>query len=873
MEKRTRRLLIWSFGAVLLICVIVFAFLAAFMTGKTRESITDIRQIYVSEINEQIQQKFQTIVALRLDQVDSMLRSAPLEMAEDSAQALEELAEMAESRSFTWLGLYGEDGQLVTVYGEEMVFEGEDDVQTLLDSYDCVIKRGINSSGEMLFLFGRAAAYELGDGEKSVALLAGIPMEDMNKALYLYTDDADAYSHIIDMDGDFVIRNADASDDENYFERIEEEFETLNGKTSDIYETELRAAMESREDYGTTISVDGEERYIYCTPISIKPTWYLVTVMPEGVIKQTMFSLDQVRILAIAGSLAIILACMIFVFFRYYRLTQHYVRDLEAARKEAIHANKAKSDFLSSMSHDIRTPMNAIMGMTEIALRNPQDSMKVEDCLQKIRLSGRHLLGLINDILDMSKIESGKMAMRMVPVSLRDLMDDIVNIVQPQILAKNQKFDIYIRSILSEGLICDGTRLSQVLLNLLSNAMKFTPEGGRIDVYVFQEALPARSHPSCSDSSAAAQAGTDGQTETERSGGHYVRTHFIVEDTGIGMSEEFQKTIYETFSRENSDRAQKAEGTGLGMAITKAIVDQFGGTIELESAPGCGSRFHVILDFEKSDQKMEMKLPPWKILVVDDNKALCTSASENLAELGADAEWTLDGQEAVRRIEARHGKKEDYQFALIDWKMPGMDGVQTIREIRSRIGSEIPLFLISAYDWSDIEEEVHSDQISGFISKPLFKSTLYETLSRYADDLVNETDGEEKEPEAFSGKRTLVAEDIDINWEVAEEILKSLGFEVFRAENGRECVDMFEQSANGFYDIILMDIQMPVLNGYEATRQIRALARTDRMVPILAMTANAFSSDVQECLDCGMNDHIAKPLDVREMIRVLKKYL
>ncbi|MCD8348140.1 MAG: response regulator [Lachnospiraceae bacterium] len=847
MEKRTRRLLIWSFCAVLLICVVVFAALATFMTGKTRESITSIRQIYVSEINEQIQQKFQTIVELRLDQVDSIIRSGPLEEAEYSEDAMEELAEMAESRSFTWLGLYGEDGELVTVYGEEMVFEGDDDVQTLLDSYDCVIKRGINSSGEMVFLFGRAAEYEMGDGKKSVALLAGVPMEDMNNALYLYTDDANAYSHIIDMDGDFVIRNADASDDENYFERIEEDFETLNGKTSDVYETELRAAMESKEDYGTTISVNGEERYIYCTPISIKPTWYLVTVMPEGVIKETVVSLDQMRLMAIVASLAIILACMIFVFVRYYRLTQYYVQDLEDARKEAIHANKAKSDFLSSMSHDIRTPMNAIIGMTEIALKNQQDSMKVEDCLQKIKLSGKHLLGLINDVLDMSKIESGKMALRMAHVSLRELMDDIVNIIQPQIRAKNQEFDIYIQTILSEELICDGTRLSQVLMNLLSNAMKFTPEGGRVDVSVFQETSPL--------------------------GENYVRTHFVVEDTGIGMSKEFQKTIYDTFSRENSDRAGKTEGTGLGMAITKAIVDQFGGTIELESSPNRGSRFHVTLDFEKADQTVEMKLPPWKILVVDDNKALCTSASENLAELGADAEWTLDGKDAVRMIEARHGKKEDYHFALIDWRMPGMDGIETIHEIRSRIGGDIPLFLISAYDWSDIEEEVRSDQIDGFISKPLFKSTLYETLSRYADHIERDTRRTDEKTADFMGKRILIAEDIDINWEVAEEILKSFGFEVCRAVNGRECVEMFAQSAVGYYDAILMDIQMPVMNGYEATRQIRTLDRADRTLPILAMTANAFSSDVQECLDCGMNDHIAKPLDVKEMINVLKKYL
>lgn len=885
MEKRTRRLLIWSFCAVLLICVIVFAGLATFMTGETRGTITSIRKIYASEINEQIQQKFQTIVGLRLDQVDSIIRSAPLEEAEYSEDALEELSEMAESRSFTWLGLYGEDGELVTVYGEEMVFEGEDDVQDLLDAYDCVIKRGINSSGEMVFLFGRAARYEMGDGRKSVALLAGVPMADINEALYLYTEDADTYSHVIDMDGDFVIRNADAVDDENYFERIEEDFETLNGKTSDIYEAELRAAMENSEEYGMTISVAGEERYIYCTPISIKPSWYLVTVMPEGVIKQTVLDLDQLRIMSILGALAIILASMIFVFLRYYRLTQHYVREMEEARKEAIHANKAKSDFLSSMSHDIRTPMNAIMGMTDIALKNQQDPRKVEDCLQKIKLSGRHLLGLINDVLDMSKIESGKMTLRMTHVSLRELMDDIVNIVQPQIRAKNQDFDIFIRNMISEDLICDGTRLSQVLLNLLSNAIKFTPEGGRIDVYVYQEScslsddLSTETRPGSAGKYSRKHlrtAGGDSAAQPEEvfsSEENFVRTHFIVEDNGIGMSEEFQKTIYDMFARENSEWVGRTEGTGLGMAITKAIVDQFGGTIDLQSEPGCGSRFHVTLDFEKAQGTAEMKLPPWNILLVDDNEELCTSASESLAELGTNAEWTVDGQEAVRMIEAHHGKKEDYQFALIDWRMPGMDGIQTIREIRRRIGSRIPIFLISAYDWSDIEEEVRSAQIDGFISKPLFKSTLYETLSRYADEVENETVKQTESQTNLAGKRILVAEDIDINWEIAEEILKLFEIETSHAVNGRECVDMFAQSAVGYYDAVMMDIQMPILNGYEATKQIRALDRADSTLPILAMTANAFSSDVQECLDCGMNAHIAKPLDVKEMLTVLRKYL
>lgn len=846
MDKRTKKLLVWSFSGVIIICVAVFLWLTLFMSKKTKESVAEVSEIYVSELNKQIQQKFQSIINLRLEQVDGIIKATPPETAKYNETTLNNLRERARIRNFIYLGFYTEDGRLETIYGGDVQFAGEDDAIELLDSYGSVIKRGVNKDGHIILLMGRPASYELEDGTRSVALLAGVPMEYLNDALFLDTEGAIAYSHIIDMDGEFVIRNAGEFRN-NYFTRIEEKFDKLNGKDTDDYSRELRNAMDQGKDYYTAISVDGELRYIYCSPISRKSTWYLITVMPNRVIEETMVRLDNLRITVIIASLTVILLSVIVVFILYYNLSQQQMQNLSKARTEAIHANKAKSEFLSSMSHDIRTPMNAIIGMTEIAMKNMQDKVRVEDCLEKIKLSSKHLLGLINDVLDMSKIESGKMTMNMNRISLRETMDDIVNIIQPQIKVRNQYFDIFVENIISEGVYCDGTRLNQILLNLLSNAVKFTPEEGRINVYVNQEVSPL--------------------------GEEYVRTHLTVEDTGIGMSKEFQKTIFDTFTRENSEKVHNIEGTGLGMAITKAIVNILNGTIELESEPDKGSKFHVTLDLEKAEEDENMSLPEWNVLVVDDNEQLCTSAVSNLEELGVHAEWTQDGRQAVQMIEERHKNNDDYRFVLIDWKMPNMDGMQTIHEIQNRVGEEIPVFLISAYDLSDVEDDIRAAKIEGFISKPLFKSTLYSRLIQYADGVEAVSDQRERSEADFTGKHILVAEDIDINWEIANEILASFGLELERAVNGQECVEKFEKSEIGFYDAVLMDLRMPVMNGFEATKAIRELKRTDKDLPIIAMTANAFSSDIQECLDCGMNAHIAKPLDIKELVSVLKRYL
>ena len=571
--------------------------------------------------------------------------------------------------------------------------------------------------------------------------------------------------------------------------------------------------------------------------------------MPYGALDEAVSSLGSQRAAITFVSCGILLAATLVVFFLYFRMSRRQLAAVEKAQREAERANRAKSEFLSNMSHDIRTPMNAIVGMTAIASANMDNREQVASCLRKISLSSKHLLGLINDVLDMSKIESGKLTLNLDAVCLRETVEGIASIIQPQVKSRKQSFDVFIQNIRRENVLCDGVRLNQVLLNLLSNALKFTPEGGRITMTVSQE-------------------------DSARGEG-FVRTHFIVQDTGIGMSEEFQKKIFDSFAREDSTRVQRTEGTGLGMAITKYIVDEMQGTITVASQRDKGSCFHVTLDLENApDTEGEMRLPPWDMLVVDDDEPLCRSAADSLGEIGVRAEWALSGGQALALAQERRRQGRDYHVILLDWKLPGMDGIETARQLRRAIGDHVPILLISAYDWSDIEAPARQAGISGFMAKPLFKSTLYHGLLRFAGDEPAQQEEPQEAALDFTGIRILVAEDNELNWEIASELLSSYGFQLDWAENGRQCVDRFSASQPGDYALILMDLRMPVMNGYEATAAIRALDRPDsRSIPIIAMTADAFSEDIHRCLACGMNAHIAKPLDMRELLRLLQKHL
>lgn len=847
MKKNTLRTLWLSLTVMLIFCIIVFTGLANYTVTQSDRAIGEVGEIYMDQMGTQVKMHFTTMIELQESRMNGIIWSTPQQSAaEDPEQARAHLASMASQTGFHFLSLYSAGGACDTIFGEPVEIGDPTSFMDSLAQGELHVTDGTLPSGERLLLLGARAVYPMRSGGTSSILVVGLPMEAITKELSLDIGVTQAYSHIIRRDGSFVLRQADATRD-SYFERLLTLGHFDNGTPTEAVAA-IQKAISSGEDYSLLVEINGERRNTHFTPLTYSD-WYLVSVLPYSLLYEPTYSLVNQSVLSTLLGCGLVLLVLLTLFFFYFRFSKRQMIALAEARAAAEHANRAKSEFLSNMSHDIRTPMNAIVGMTAIASSNINNPEQVRDCLKKITLSSKHLLGLINDVLDMSKIESGKLTLNLDHISLRETMDSIVSIIQPQLRAKQQSFDVFIQDIQSELVCCDGVRLNQILLNLLSNALKFTPSGGRITVTLMQETSPADPH--------------------------LVRNHFRVKDTGIGMSPEFQQRIFDSFTREDTTRVQKIEGTGLGMAITKYIVDEMGGTIELQSQVDKGTEFHITLDLEAvSDQEADMVLPNWEVLVVDDDAQLCSSAAASLTEIGVHAECALDGPSAISMVERRHQKRRDYHVVLLDWQMPGMDGIETARALRRRVGKDIPILLISAYDWSDIAEEARAAGISGFLSKPLFKSTLFYGLSRFAEPASAKADAAPKLAPDFTGRHLLLAEDSALNWEIARDLLSSYGFALDWAENGRLCVERFQASQADHYDAILMDIRMPVMDGYQAARAIRAMDRPDaREIPIIAMTADAFSEDIRRAMDSGMSAHIAKPIDIRELLRVLQRCL
>jgi len=524
---------------------------------------------------------------------------------------------------------------------------------------------------------------------------------------------------------------------------------------------------------------------------------------------------------------------------------------LKEACEAANHANEAKSEFMSRMSHDIRTPMNAIIGMTAIAGRYLDDRERVADCLGKITVSSKHLLSLINEVLDMSKIESGKIDLAEEEINLSDQIENLVTMVRPSIQAKNQNLDVRITHVEHERVIGDSMRLHQIFTNILGNAVKYTPEGGSIEMEINEK--PSNTY-------------------------GYGCYEFVFRDNGIGMSKEFQKKLFEPFSRAEDSRVSKIEGTGLGMTIARNIARRMSGDITVKSKLGKGTQFIVTLSLKLVDATMPdtEKLVNLPVLVVDDDETASETTCLLLENIGMKGEYVLNGREAVKRVWKRHQAGQDYFAVILDWKMPDMDGIETAQALRKKVGSEVPIIILSAYDWSSVEEEARCAGVNGFISKPLFKSRLVYLFNQIAG---NDPAQESKEAELFNktalqGKRILLVEDNEINREIAEEIIGETGVTVESVENGRKALEQFERMGENYYDMIFMDIQMPVMNGYEAAIAIRNLPRKDAaQIPIIAMTANAFAEDIQQSKNAGMNEHLTKPLDVKQLMKCLETWL
>lgn len=524
---------------------------------------------------------------------------------------------------------------------------------------------------------------------------------------------------------------------------------------------------------------------------------------------------------------------------------------LKEACDAANHANASKSEFLSRMSHDIRTPMNAIIGMTSIAGTHLDDKDRVSDCLSKITISSKHLLSLINEVLDMSKIESGKINLAEEEFSLPDLVQNILTIIRPTAEAKNHKMDFRIEKVEYEEVIGDMMRLQQILINIIGNAVKYTPSGGHVEI---------------------------GLAERKSSLHGYGCYEFTVKDNGMGMTPEYLEKIFDPFSRAEDSRISKIEGTGLGMAIALNIARKMNGDIQVESKVNEGSKFTVTIYLKQKnavlpDTQQLIDLP---VLVADDDQYECETTCAILNEIGMKSEWVLSGREAVERVRQSHQDGKDFFVVILDWQMPGMDGLETARQIRKTVGEEVPIIILSAYDWSSVESEARLAGVNGFISKPLFKSRLVYLFKQIVgDDMANMTEADESSRDAdFTGNRVLLAEDNEINREIAEEVIGNFGVTVETVADGRQAVNQFLKKGAGYYDLIFMDVQMPIMNGYEATEAIRGSGQADAgNIPIVAMTANAFAEDVMASKKAGMSEHITKPLDFDQLRECMGHWL
>ncbi len=525
------------------------------------------------------------------------------------------------------------------------------------------------------------------------------------------------------------------------------------------------------------------------------------------------------------------------------------VRQMKDALASAESANRAKSMFLSNMSHDIRTPMNAIIGFSALLMRDADNPVKVREYTRKVTASSHHLLSLINDVLDISKIESGKMVLNISEFELADTVSAVDTVIRPQTNARKQTFDVYVSGLQHEQLIGDETRINQMLINLLSNAVKYTQEGGHIELRV---------------------------TGEEQASRHFQRLSIVVKDNGYGMTPEYCEKIFDAFTRADNSTTRKVQGTGLGMAITKNIVEMMDGSIQVESEVGKGSAFTVRLDLRIPDESADTKF--WenygisRILVVDDELEVCENIINLMADTGVHIDYTLQGAQAVEMVLQAKAEQRHYDVILVDWKMPEMDGLETTQKIRAIVPQDVPILVLTAYEWTEIEQPAAKAGISAFLPKPFFVANFRERLMQLQADRRKGQDVEQDE-NVLAGRHFLVAEDVELNAEILNEILAMQEVTCKVVENGQQAVEEFVRARPGLYDAILMDVQMPVMNGYDATRQIRLLRRPDAaLIPIIAMTANAFTEDVKEALDAGMNAHVAKPVDPQQLSGTLSGF-
>ena len=702
------------------------------------------------------------------------------------------------------------------------------------------------------------------DGHIYEYLCCFIKPSSLENELKMESYDGQGFSSVIDSEGNYILninRSHSFMKRDNFFNDFEDvlDYDSIDKFRKEIAATDTSVVARANARINSDESI---EYYLVFTPME-DIDWVFVSAVPAEVLDKQSATLMLISgfLLAVVG---LTLAAAFFFLMRTRKqqaaLKEKQTTDalntklqeqqiaLEEALGLAQSANRAKTTFLNNMSHDIRTPMNAIIGYTGLALSHIDNKAQVQDYLSKIGHSSNHLLSLVNDVLDMSRIESGKVSIDENDEDLSEILHTLRNIVQADINSKNLDFFID-TDVTNQYVVCDKLRLNQALLNIISNSIKYTQAGGMVSIRLRETGL------------------------TETGYGMY---EFRIKDNGMGMSEEFLKTIFEPFTRVKSSTVSGIQGTGLGMAITKNIIDMMGGKIEIFSEEGKGTETVLNFDFKLSGAEHERHdlsgLQGLKSLVVDDDISACRSIAKMLRDTGMRSEWCVSGKEAVARTEDALSIGDLFKVYIIDWQMPDMNGIETTRRIRSIVGENAPIIVLTAYDWADIEEEAIEAGVTAFVSKPLFPSDLYKVLTKCSGDAPVEK--EESREYDFTGKKILLVEDNEMNREIAEEILEEAGIIVDTAEDGTVAVEKMKNYKTGQYDLILMDIQMPLMNGYEAAKAIRSLSDPEAAnITIIAMTANAFEEDRQEALNAGMNEHLAKPIDIEKLKSTLERFL
>ena len=808
--------------------------------------------LYLRELTTQTIGHFQTSINSQFSQLRTTAASMKDDDLRDSETLNAYLKRTKEYNNFNFFALVDEEGKY---YCTDGVFPAASKISflgRLLEGQSGLFSYNETILGEDMILIGDSINPIRYGEQKMVAVLAGLDVNVINSQLSLKRENAKTYSSVIERSGRFIINNSyntELSQSTNVLSKLQKYAEFTSGYSLETIRTDLANGGAGLSAY----RIEGQRQYMYYAPIQ-GTGWYLLTIIPYEVVNLTISSLISRlnrNAIGMVVFVLIMLSCVFVFFFTNMSRNEQKLRLANAAAEEALikaeKASRAKSEFLSRMSHEIRTPMNGIIGMGEVARQNIGNPFKVEECLKKQVLSSRHLLSLINDILDMTKIESGRIELQHVPFELRDSIEEIGNIYYTQAHQRGIRYEAILAGDVDEKLVGDSLRLKQILSNLLSNAIKFTPSGGTVTLRV----------------------------STLHETGGEVRLCFEVSDTGCGIAEENYTKVFESFEQENSSVSGKYGGTGLGLAIVKGFTELMGGEVRLKSRVGSGSTFFVDLPFGKVEKQVEpLDLTGMRVLIAEENKDALNHTASLLERMKAEVDCADNGKIAAAIAERAYLEHTGYDVCLLDWKMAGMDGMETARLIRQRVGKDKPAILITAYDSTEIELAPDERAIAGIIQKPLFMSTLVDAFSGLEGEQPLFHIQYRPVEFDFHGKRILLAEDNEINREIAIELIGATGAEIESVENGKEAVEKFGGSVPGYYDLILMDIQMPVMDGYRATKEIRALLRPDsEQIPIFAMTANAFTEDVEESKRAGMNAHIGKPLDVKVLYETMKQYL